>query len=649
MSSEPYASIAAESLAVYGFVAPQGQSLVYYAPDARTLTSNAFARTHCFHPVENTAHPELIGLAFAPAKSGTNGSQKGPLTRDASGVLWLDRASAELRYLEFEYGAGVLTRGSATDATASGRVDYRHLPAGAWIVNHWVIRMPVVMNRTVMAPVAVASIEEGAIRSRTETSNVVTIWQAGGDVISTFPASELTSGSMSSFGLVSGRFIDSTARRSVHHGIPGVRGQIMPVAPVRETIRVAVTDTAGAFILDSVPPGDYLLDASAPSLDALGVEISQRKVHVTAATNQSLLTTVPPESAAIALLCPSGLSSRDAVLHGWVRKLDGSDAASVERVTVSWFEVTDNRQDHFTGGTHSLATITNREGEYIICGLPLGKQVLVAASTGTRKSVPFPLDPSQSRDRLANITVPTDATARAPAQRTTASGRLVTGTVKDTAGQAIRAAAVRLDSLGWRAVSATGAFTFTDVPAGRHVLEARSLGFNPHAWSVTVRPDHSAVAPLPLQHVNMLKGVEIVAHADASLLDPTGFTQRRLRNSGGSYIDQKQIEQRGAQRMTDVLRSLPGVELHPVSNEYGSRDYVLIMRGTATARGESCPIQHYLDGQPFTQSDNIDRLISPHEVSAVEVYPGASQVPPQFKGPTSRCGVIAIWTKSSGA
>ena len=142
VSSEPYASISAESLAVHGFVVPQGRYLIYYAPDVRTLTSDAFARTHCFRPTQNPTRPALIGLAFAPATRGTHRSVNGSSVRDVSGVLWLDRRTAELQFLEFEYGT------SAADASAaSGRVDYRHLPSGAWIVNHWVIRMPVVTTK----------------------------------------------------------------------------------------------------------------------------------------------------------------------------------------------------------------------------------------------------------------------------------------------------------------------------------------------------------------------------------------------------------------------------------------------------------------------------------------------------------------------
>lgn len=44
LNLEPYASIAAESLAAHGFVTIQGKFRVFYAPDAKTLTSDAFTR-----------------------------------------------------------------------------------------------------------------------------------------------------------------------------------------------------------------------------------------------------------------------------------------------------------------------------------------------------------------------------------------------------------------------------------------------------------------------------------------------------------------------------------------------------------------------------------------------------------------------------
>lgn len=177
-NSEPYQSIAAESLAVHGFVVPEGSSLVYYAPDARTLISDAFARGHCFRPIERDDHAGQIGLAFAPI------ARVARRHRDVSGALWIDRESGRLIDLELTYAVPP-ELASVPVPVATARVDYGQTAGGRWIVQHWVLRMPVVTTRNVMAPRNGSSLTMGAILTREQVPVVSAIWEAGGDVVRT--------------------------------------------------------------------------------------------------------------------------------------------------------------------------------------------------------------------------------------------------------------------------------------------------------------------------------------------------------------------------------------------------------------------------------------------------------------------------------
>jgi hypothetical protein len=69
---------------------------LYDVPNAEVLLSDAFVGTHCFSVRSDDDRPALIGLGFRPRK-------KVKQFVDVRGTLWLDRASAELRELEFEY------------------------------------------------------------------------------------------------------------------------------------------------------------------------------------------------------------------------------------------------------------------------------------------------------------------------------------------------------------------------------------------------------------------------------------------------------------------------------------------------------------------------------------------------------------------
>lgn len=132
-STRPFASVAPDSLARVGFVVEDGTGVTYYAPDADVLLSETFAAGHCFRveppPV---GHPEWLGIGVRPALERDHVS-------DIAGVLWIDRASAELRSLEYRYTS---IPPEIAKAGAGGYVDFLRLPTGRWIVSRWEIRMP---------------------------------------------------------------------------------------------------------------------------------------------------------------------------------------------------------------------------------------------------------------------------------------------------------------------------------------------------------------------------------------------------------------------------------------------------------------------------------------------------------------------------
>lgn len=126
----PFASIPADSLARVGYVqfrADVGQ-LLFHGPDAGVLLSEAFLASHCFRLREGRRG--MLGLAFEPVP-GARGV-------DVQGTLWLDRASAELRNVEFSY-TGLR---SADRGRMGGRLDFARLPSGLWIVRKWSLRWP---------------------------------------------------------------------------------------------------------------------------------------------------------------------------------------------------------------------------------------------------------------------------------------------------------------------------------------------------------------------------------------------------------------------------------------------------------------------------------------------------------------------------
>ncbi|OLE60795.1 MAG: hypothetical protein AUG10_04120 [Gemmatimonadetes bacterium 13_1_20CM_2_70_10] len=129
---QPFASLPVESLVVTGFVRDSGGVAIYYGPDVAVLFSDAFLQRHCFRArLSRRNDPGLVGLAFEPTRGAT--------VPDIAGVLWLDRQTAALKYLEYQYTNLEPELGDR----AGGRVEFLELPSGAWIVRQWTIETPI--------------------------------------------------------------------------------------------------------------------------------------------------------------------------------------------------------------------------------------------------------------------------------------------------------------------------------------------------------------------------------------------------------------------------------------------------------------------------------------------------------------------------
>ncbi len=168
-----FASTPAETLSVAGYVRPRGEDeFVYDMPSAEALLTDDFAARHCFR-IEDPPdeHPDWIGVGFYPREMRAR-------VTDIEGVLWLDRASAELRRLEFYYantprldvevcdpapwqppdpdfslpwppknnwGKPVCSRFRNTASNRlglGGYEDFKRLGSGEWLTTSWMMRTP---------------------------------------------------------------------------------------------------------------------------------------------------------------------------------------------------------------------------------------------------------------------------------------------------------------------------------------------------------------------------------------------------------------------------------------------------------------------------------------------------------------------------
>lgn len=128
----PFQPLSAERLVNGAYLILTPDEVRVYGVDAYAILSDTFLEYHCFGLRDGgTERPGLVGLEFVPLA--------GRVEPDVHGVLWIDRASAELRYVEYGY-TGIHFRGPVE--RLSGRLNFQRLPNGLWVTESWTLVAP---------------------------------------------------------------------------------------------------------------------------------------------------------------------------------------------------------------------------------------------------------------------------------------------------------------------------------------------------------------------------------------------------------------------------------------------------------------------------------------------------------------------------
>lgn len=219
------------------------------------------------------------------------------------------------------------------------------------------------------------------------------------------------------------------------------------------------------------------------------------------------------------------------------------------------------------------------------------------------------------------------------------SAGAVVGTVRDATGAPLPRVEMVVE--GTTRVSRTdesGAYALADLPAGRVVILARRLGYEPARQAVEVVAGESRTLDWRLQAAALrMDALAVTARREPSDSRLAGFRQRSEDKSSGHIITRDRIEQTGNRNLIDAIRSIPGVRTLP-----GGR-----AGRTVRLRGARCAPLVFIDGFPATATEFDLDAVDLHMVEGIEVYPSSSSLPPEFFGPRGleQCGVIAIWSR----
>jgi Carboxypeptidase regulatory-like domain/TonB-dependent Receptor Plug Domain len=122
------------------------------------------------------------------------------------------------------------------------------------------------------------------------------------------------------------------------------------------------------------------------------------------------------------------------------------------------------------------------------------------------------------------------------------------------------------------------------------------------------------------------------------------FHQRLATHNFGRFITRSDLDGRAHARVTDILRTVPGITMVPVRarGRSGPERYIVAMRGSPGL----CEPAVYVDGVLVRQGAGatLDEFITPDMLEGAEIYTSTVGAPSQYQQPGA-CGVILFWTR----
>jgi hypothetical protein len=222
---------------------------------------------------------------------------------------------------------------------------------------------------------------------------------------------------------------------------------------------------------------------------------------------------------------------------------------------------------------------------------------------------------------------------------TTIEPRSLVGTVVDSAGTPVANASVEVvTALMDARTDGSGQFAVRDLPAKRHLVRVRRVGFAPTYLTADLTDTTATRVRIVMREFagQMLGTVVVKANRGSARVER--FLERAERGNGfGRFVTPEQIAQRSPLVPSDMLRAIAGVRVQ-MSGRGGS---MILGRG-------GCRMAMFINGASVPQmpGSGLDEIVSVLDLAGIEVYPGVGGVPSELMmGPPNPCGTVAIWTR----
>ena len=180
---------------------------------------------------------------------------------------------------------------------------------------------------------------------------------------------------------------------------------------------------------------------------------------------------------------------------------------------------------------------------------------------------------------------------------------------------------------------ARGFFNFGEFPAGPLSLRVRRLGYEARVMDVQMGAGgENTSIEIALTIVPAELAKVFVSGAPGRLNE--FFARRQTRAAFARFFDQDEIRKKGPSQASDLFRNVPGVSVK--TNPAGGN----------AIRIRNCQPMVLIDGQRSPGAE-LDEVITPGDIAAIEFYPSNAGVPAQYLERGNRlCGLILVWTKN---
>ncbi len=393
--------------------------------------------------------------------------------------------------------------------------------------------------------------------------------------------------------------------------------------------RTAFTDSSGRFVIDSIPPGRYILGVAHPDLDSAGLPSLAAVVEVRDSGTARTTVAVPSIATLWRRLCGGAHAQSDSgIVVGVVRDVDSGVLLGGVGLEFAWLRLETTDPKHVTLGERSAVASTDSTGSYRVCGVSTDLAVHARAfagklSTGVVQWVVGPRPLARRDFALCRVAADSAAGVGAPAT--------LRGRVRGEAEQPVSGARVVVEGADSAISDSNGRFTLSHLPGGTQWLRVRAIGFAPVERAIELRSRDTTMLDLTVRTIVLLDTINATARMSQEMRD---FEDRR-KVGFGYALRAREILNRTSLEV--ILRGVPSLF---ISERSGS--FVGLMHSSSVMRGGYCVADVYLDGMRG-QWDQLAMYV-PADIAAIEVYPRPSLVPTRFQT-LSGCGAVLVWTK----